>query len=65
MARFIWAAATAAHRARKAGASCAGLLAAQRHCYLHRPNWELQGPRSLSDFCGHSNLTENVPYGKT
>jgi hypothetical protein len=38
MARFILEA-----RAHQAGASCAGSLAAQAHCYLHRPNWALQG----------------------
>ena len=43
MARFISEAAAAAHRAHQAGASCAGSLAAQRPCYLHRPNWALQG----------------------
>ena len=43
MARFISEAAAAAHRAHKADASCAGSLAAQRPCYLHRPNWALQG----------------------
>ena len=41
MALFILEAATAAHRAHKAGASCAGSLAAQAPCYLHRPNWSL------------------------
>ena len=43
MARFISEAAAAAHRAHQAGASCAGSLAAQAPCYLHRPNWALQG----------------------
>ena len=43
MARFISEAATAVHRAHQAGASCAGSLAAQAPCYLHRPNWALQG----------------------
>ena len=43
MARFILEAASSAHRARQAGASCAGSLAAQRPCYFHRPNWSLQG----------------------
>ena len=43
MARFISEAAAAAHRAHKAGASCPGSLAAQALCYLHRPNWALQG----------------------
>jgi hypothetical protein len=43
MARFTSRAATAAHRAHQAGASCAGSLAAQAHCYFHRPNWALQG----------------------
>lgn len=43
MARFISEAATAAHRAHQASASCAGSLAAHRLCYLHRPNWSLQG----------------------
>ncbi len=43
MARFTSAAACSAHRAHQAGASCAGSLAAQRPCYLHRPNWALQG----------------------
>ena len=43
MAWFISEAATAAHRAHQADASCAGSLAAQRLCYLHRPNWALQG----------------------
>ena len=43
MARMNVGAATAAHRAHQAGASCAGSLAAQAHCYLHRPNWALQG----------------------
>ena len=43
MARFISEAATAAHRAHQASASCAGSLAAQRPSYLHRPNWALQG----------------------
>jgi hypothetical protein len=43
MARFISEAAAAADRAHQAGASCAGSLAAQRLCYLHRPNWALQG----------------------
>ena len=41
MARFISEAATAAHRAHQAGASCAGSLAAQRPYYFHRPNWSL------------------------
>jgi hypothetical protein len=35
--------ATRAHRALKAVTSCAGSLAAQAPCYLHRPNWALQG----------------------
>ena len=43
MARFISEAATAAHRAHQADASCACSLAAQRPCYFHRPNWALQG----------------------
>ena len=43
MARFISEAAAAAHRAHQASASCAGSLAAQALCYLHRPNWALQG----------------------
>ena len=43
MARFISEAATAAHRTHQASASCAGSLAARRLCYLHRPNWALQG----------------------
>ena len=43
MARFTSRAAAAAHRAHQADASCAGSLAAQRPCYLHRPNWALQG----------------------
>jgi hypothetical protein len=43
MARFISEVAAAAHRAHQAGASCAGSLPAQRLCYLHRPNWALQG----------------------
>ena len=43
MARFISEAASAAHRAHQAGASCAGSLAAQALCYFHRPNWALQG----------------------
>jgi len=43
MARFISEAATSAHCTHQAGASCAGSLAAQRPCYLHRPNWALQG----------------------
>jgi hypothetical protein len=43
MARFISEAAAAAHRAHQAVASCAGSLAPQRLCYLHRPNWALQG----------------------
>jgi hypothetical protein len=43
MARFISEAAAAAHRAHQADASCAGSLAAQPLCYLHRPNWALQG----------------------
>ena len=43
MARFISEAAAAAHRAHQAGASCAGSLASRRLCYLHRPNWALQG----------------------
>ncbi len=43
MARFISEAAAAAHRSHQADASCAGSLAAQRHSYLHRPNWALQG----------------------
>ena len=43
MARFISEAAAAAHRAHQAGASCVGSLAAQRLCYLHRPNLALQG----------------------
>ena len=43
MARFISEAATAVHRAHQADASCAGSLAAQAPCYLHRPNWALQG----------------------
>ncbi len=43
MARFASRAAAAAHRAHQACASCAGSLAAQRPCYLHRPNWALQG----------------------
>ena len=43
MARFTSRAATAAHRAHQAGASCAGSLAAQAPCYFHRPNWALQG----------------------
>ena len=43
MARFIFEAASSAHRAHQAGASCAGSLAAQALCYLHRPNWALQG----------------------
>ena len=50
MARFISEAASSAHRAHQAGASCAGSLAAQAPCYLHRPNWALQGtpPRLLA-----------------
>ena len=43
MAWFISEAAAAAHRAHQAEASCAGSLAAQVPCYLHRPNWALQG----------------------
>jgi hypothetical protein len=43
MVRFISEAASSAHRAHQAGASCAGSLAAQALCYLHRPNWALQG----------------------
>ncbi len=43
MARFISEAAAAAHRAHQAHASCAGSLVAQALCYLHRPNWALQG----------------------
>jgi hypothetical protein len=43
MARFTSRAATAVHRAHQACASCAGSLAAQAPCYLHRPNWALQG----------------------
>ena len=43
MARFISEAASSAHRAHQAGASCADSLAAQAPCYLHRPNWALQG----------------------
>ena len=43
MARFISKAASSAHRAHQADASCAGSLAAQRRCYLHRPNCALQG----------------------
>jgi hypothetical protein len=43
MARSTSKAAAAAHRAHQAGASCAGSLAAQAPCYLHRPNWALQG----------------------
>jgi hypothetical protein len=42
MARFISEVASSAHRAHQAGASCAGSLAAQRPCYLHRPNCALQ-----------------------
>ena len=34
MARMNVGAATAAHHAHQAGASCAGSLAAQAHCYL-------------------------------
>ena len=43
MARFISEAASSAHRAHQAGASCAGSLAALAPCYFHRPNWALQG----------------------
>ena len=43
MARFISEAAAEAHRAHQADASCAGSLAAQAPCYLHRPNCALQG----------------------
>jgi hypothetical protein len=43
MARFISEAAPTAHRTHQAGASCAVSRAAQRLCYLHRPNWALQG----------------------
>ncbi len=43
MARFTSEAATAAHRAHQAGASCAGSMPAHRPCYWHRPNWALQG----------------------
>ena len=41
MARFISEAASSAHRAHQADASCASSLAAQRPCYFHRPNWSL------------------------
>jgi len=42
MARMNVGAATAAHRAHQALASCAGSLAAHSaHC--HQPNWALQG----------------------
>jgi hypothetical protein len=43
MARFISEAASSAHRAHQAVASCASSLAAHRLCYWHRPNWALQG----------------------
>ena len=43
MARFTSKAASSAHRAHQAGASCAGSLGSHRLCYFHRPNWALQG----------------------
>ena len=50
MARIISEAAAVVHRTHQANASCAGSLAAQAPCYLHRPNWALQGtpPRLLA-----------------
>jgi hypothetical protein len=55
MAMFISEAAAAAHRAHQADASCAGSLAAQRPCYLHRPNWAL----------GHSGQAQRRHIGAT
>jgi hypothetical protein len=43
MAWLISEAAAAAQRAHQANASCAGSLAAHWLCYLHQPNWALQG----------------------
>ena len=48
MARFISEAASSAHRAHQAYASCEGSLPAQQLCYLHRPNWALQGTQIRS-----------------
>ena len=51
-----------AHRAHQAVASCAGSLPAQS-LYCHQPNCAVKRTRALPDFCGHSNLTENMCHG--
>ena len=64
-------AATAAHRAHQAEASCAGSLASQLAVpstlfhFAPQPNIALQLTRTLPDFCRHSDLTVGVSYGRT
>ncbi len=56
MARITSGAATAAHRAHQAVASCAGSLASQGPRYCHQPNLSLHADANIGHRCALSNV---------